>query len=391
MSLETAPSDATPETRGPSALPVVVLWEVLTLLSVEAALAMLVPPQAGRLGWMLAVGGVYAFVFLLPAFARSALLELTSGLEYAVKVQLMLLHVGVVILTLEALRLNDRGDLWPLACVALGVPLSIPLVSARAFHYLLADLLVLWWGVTALRPDISPVLPLAAFYLMVVGCGAVHLHFRHMRFRRSGLTLTPVWLAALILFAVAVPTALGLRGLIPAPVFHAPPPAAPEAPVLYHPPVEIDSGELLQLIFESVLVIVAGIAVILIAGRILKIMRQRHPPIPFEWPDDTVVAEEWHYEEPRRRRRRGHGGDARERIIVAYHEAADHLRALGWSFPPPMTAREFLGVAEGHEFAARSALADLTGLFERAKYSEDDLHRADLRAARKASRAVGRA
>jgi uncharacterized protein DUF4129 len=387
-----ASGDSDPITGLPSAVPLIVSWALPTLLSVTVAIWTLWPMRDTALGATLAFGLATALCLLIPVMMRGLVMDLTGQLDYQVKFWLMMAHLGIFILPLVDFGFMREPAPWPIGCAALCLPLSAGLVFPRSCHYLLANLIALWWGVIAMRPDISPALPLVAIALMTLACGVTHIHFRHMGFRRTAPPHARALGGAALTLLVAMPTAMALWWLLPRALFERAPAAAQEvARDLSHRPV--GRGEMVRLLFEVTLVTALGVGLIVAAGLIMKRLRSQGRPVPVEFLDEGGESALFDLPAPVRRPRR-RGGTIRERIIASYLNAVERMQARGWGFPGSMTAREFRAEAETRVFAGRDPLGDLTALFERAKYSDAEIGESEAdrahRAARRVTRSAGR-
>lgn len=378
----------TPATAAPRAGPLAVAWGLPVLLSAEAALWHLWPSPRGPAAAMAGFGAAFLIALAVSSAARDLVIEATSDLSHVTRFWLAVLHGGVFVLPLLITRAQGHPAPWPVGCVALALLLCLRLVRAEACHLLLATLLVLWWGLLALRPDVPAAWPLAALGLILIALGVTHVHFRHVHFRRSGAGYGPALLAGPVTMALALPAGWGLWWLIPDSLFV--PPPAPASGGSGPAPL-VMTGEmrvgLQRLLLELLALTVLGMAVIIVLGRWLKRWRGRPRPVPIEVADFSSEQAMWDVPpEPRRRRRVGH--TPREQIVEAYLHAVDAMVRRGWDFPASMTAREFWETAAGRHFPAREALGVLTDLFERAKYGEGAADSDGLRSAFSAAREV---
>ncbi len=387
---ETAPGLPLEKRIGPPAGRLILLWAIPTLISVESALFLLWPVPETLAAVMIGGGVALSLLLTLSAVARLSLMELTGNLEYGTKFWVMLVHLLIFLAPLLYLYAEGYSAPLSLGLVALTFPLSAVLVYPRACHYLLAVLLLLWWGLLAGHPEIPPALPLAIIALLTVAAGATHLHFRHMRYQQTTLRLWPSMASALIVFTAALPAALLIWVCLPRELFIRAPslPAARATPTPM--PASQLQAQLFRLLVETTLILAAAFVLLYIAGRLLKRFRRRGRPLPGRFDSAADEGEEWRTAHPPPRGRRRRGQTIRERIVAAYLDAADKMGERGWEFPSHRTAREFLGEARERGFAGRSALGELTALFEQAEYRGGEFDNVDLRRALDASEAVGK-
>jgi hypothetical protein len=365
------------------------MWALPTLLSVTAAVWLLWPTHGAAAGTAIAFALATALCLLIPALARSVVMDLVGQLDYQLKFWLTMAHVGIFILPLVGFGFTQAKIPWPIGCVTLCLPLSAGLVFPRSCHYLLANLIALWWGVVAMRPDISPMLPLLAIALMTLACGVTHIHFRHVAFRRTAPPLTSALGGAALTLLVALPVALVLWWLLPDALFDRAPAVAEET-VRDLSRRPMGRGVIVRLLFETTVVVALGIGLIVATGLIVKRLRSQGRPIALEFLDEEAEGMLFDLPAPVRRVRR-RGGTLRERIIAAYLNAVERMQSRGWAFPASMTAREFRAEADARVFAGRDPLGELTSLFERAKYSGAEIAESEADRARRAARAVARA
>ncbi|MBN1475782.1 DUF4129 domain-containing protein [Candidatus Sumerlaeota bacterium] len=378
-----------PITGLPSPVPLIASWALPTLLSVTVAVWALWPVRSAAVGSAIAFALATALCLLIPVVARGVVMDLTGQLDYQLKFWLMMAHIGIFTLPLVGFGFMSETAPWPIGCAMLCLPLSAGLVFPRSCHYLLANLIALWWGVVAMRPGISPVFPLTAIALMMLACGVTHIHFRHMRFRRTAPPHGQALGGAALTLLAAMPIALALWWLLPSALFERAHTVAEEV-VRDIAPRPMGRGDIVRLLFETTFVVALGIGLIVATGLIMKRLRSQGRPVAVEFLDEGEEGALFDLPAPPRRARR-RGGTLRERVIASYLNAVERMQSRGWAFPTSMTAREFRTEANTRVFAGRDPLGELTALFERAKYSDAEIDESEADRAHRAARGVARA